>query len=147
MTLDESQQTEELLLAWHRWQDTYRPALKMPGCAPACREYRTGIQWLTPKDRAELADQKIQKANSEQVDVCVDTLTWQHRAAIQTSMRNKRVGHDVFSNPRLTPEELHALYQSAKALLFPMFLSRGLIKPEPIEKNFDGDIASNVEMH
>lgn len=129
MTLDESQQVEELLLAWHRWQSIYRPALGGNRCDPTCRGYRTSNQFLTPAERAEAADRKILEANSVQVDLCVDTLQWQMRAAIQTSMQNKRVGYSVFSNARIPAEESHRLYQEAKDLLFPMFDARGLIKP------------------
>ncbi|NPT59081.1 hypothetical protein [Paraburkholderia elongata] len=128
MTLDESQQVETLLVEWHRWQSAYFPALGTPRCDPTCRGYQTGNQWLTPKEKAELADQKIWRANSEIVDVLVDTLHWTHRAAIQTSMHNKRVGYDVFSNPRISAEESHELYQEAKTLLYPKFVMRGLVK-------------------
>jgi hypothetical protein len=129
MTLDESAQVEELLLAWHRWQECYTPALGAPRCAPSCRDYRSTDARLTDKEQAEIADEKIWRRNSEAVDVCVDALpTWQHRASVQTSMRNKRAGYVVFSNPRLSPEESHRFYQEAKDLLFPKFMARGLIK-------------------
>ena len=129
MTLDESEQVETLLLEWHRWQASYQPALSGPRCDPTCRNYRSSDALLTAKERAEQTDAKIWKANSEQVEVCVDALpTWQHRAAIQTSLRNKRAGYSVFSNPRLTPEESHLLYQESKELLYPKFVVRGLIK-------------------
>lgn len=128
MTLDESAQIEDLLIAWHRWQDAYSPALGVPRCDPTCRGYQTGNQWLTSKEKAELADQKIWKANSEIVDVCVDSLTWQHRAAIQTSLKNKRLGFSVWSNTRISQEESHDLYQEAKTILFPKLVERGLVK-------------------
>ncbi|MBN3848641.1 hypothetical protein G3N58_17690 [Paraburkholderia sp. Ac-20342] len=137
MTLDESLQVEELLLGWHRWQDAYRPALSGPRCDPTCRNYRSGDARLTDKEQAELADTKIWMANSEKVEVCVETLTWQHRASIQMSMANKRIGRDVFSNPRIPKEEAHRLYQEAKELLFPKFFARGLIKPPIVEKNIE----------
>lgn len=136
MTLDESNQVEELLLSWHRWQDSYRPALGAPKCDPTCRDYRSGDTRLTDKEQAELADAKIWKANSEKVEACIDGLpSWQHRASIQMSMANKRIGRDVFSNPRIPKDEAHALYQEAKQLLFPKFFARGLIKLAPLEEN------------
>ena len=138
MTLDESSQVEDLLLAWHRWQDAYRPALGAGRCDPTCREYRSGNQWLDAKERAEIADAKIWKANSEIVECLVDTLSWQHRAALQVSLKNKRLGYSVWGNSRLTAEESHRLYQEAKELLLPMLFSRGLIKPEPIVKSISG---------
>lgn len=136
MTLDESQQVEDLLLAWHRWQDAYRPALGAPRCDPACRDYRSSDMRLTEKEQDELTDVKIWKANSEKVEACIDGLpSWQHRSAIQMSMANKRIGRDVFSNPRIPKDEAHALYQEAKELLFPKFFARGLIKLAPLEEN------------
>ena len=129
MTLDESEQVETLLLAWHRWQSIYKVATGLPRCDPTCREYRSGDTRLTDQERSEQADAKILKANSEQVEACVDALpTWQHRAAIQMSMTNKRAGYSVFSNPRLSQEEAHEFYQAAKELLLPKFVTRGLIK-------------------
>lgn len=145
MTLDESEQVETLLLEWHRWQGSYFPALGGNRCDPTCRGYRTSDQWLTPKERSELADQKIWKANSEAVEVCVDTLSWQMRAAIQTSMQNKRVGYSVFSNARIPAEESHRLYQEAKDILFPLFDARGLIKPPMLENNFAETLVSSGE--
>jgi hypothetical protein len=136
MTLDESGQVETLLLEWHRWQDTYRPALSGGRCDATCRGYQISKQLMTPAERAAQADMKIWKANSEAVDVCVDTLSWQMRAAIQVSMKNKRSGASVWSNPRIPMEESHALYQDAKEVLFPKFDARGLIKPPMLENNF-----------
>lgn len=142
MTLDESAQVEELLLAWHRWQDSYRPALGAPRCDPTCRDYRSGNTRLTEKEAAELADAKIWKANSEKVEACIDGLpSWQHRSAIQMSLTNKRIGYDVFSNPRLPKDEAHRLYQEAKELLFPKLEARGLIKPPLIENNYAESVA------
>lgn len=132
MTLDQSEQVETLLLEWHRWQDAYRPALGGSRCDATCRGFQISKQLMTPAERAAEADAKIWKANSEQVDLCVDRLTWQHRAAVQTSMQNKRSNAAVWRNARLSSEESHALYQDSKELLFPMFDARGLIKPPPV---------------
>lgn len=123
-----SEQIEELLIAWHRWQDSYQPALGAQRCSPSCREFEIPEAKLTDKERAELADAKIWKRNSETVEVLVEALSWQQRAAIQTTMRNKRAGAEVFKNPRFAPAEIHYLYQSAKESLFPHFVARGLIK-------------------
>jgi hypothetical protein len=128
MTQDQSDEVEDLLIAWHRWQDSYKPALGLPRCDPTCRDCEIPSTRQTAAERAEATDAKIWKRNSEAVDVCVDALSWQQRAAIQTSMRNKRVGYEVFKNPRFTECEIHYLYQSAKDDLFPKFVIRGLIK-------------------
>lgn len=128
MTQDQSAQVEDLLLAWHRWQDCYSEKLGMPRCSPTCREYEIPTASLSPQARADIADAKIWKRNSEAVDICVDTLDWKQRAALQTNLRNKRAGFEVFRNPRFAPAEIHYLYQSAKEYLLPQFVARGLIK-------------------
>jgi hypothetical protein len=137
MTLDQSEQVETLLLEWHRWQDVWRPALSGGRCDSTCREFKISKQLMTPAELAAEADAKIWKANSEIIDMLMDALTWQHRAAIQVSMKNKRGGFSVWGNARLTAEEMHVLYQDAKEILFPKFDFRGMIKPPPVlENNF-----------
>ncbi|HVM91381.1 MAG TPA: hypothetical protein VMT67_01145 [Terriglobales bacterium] len=129
MTQDQSEQVEELLLSWHRWQSAYFPSLGAPRCSPTFRDCESGKSSLNVIEQAQVADEKIWKRTSETVEVCVDALPkWEHRASIQTSMQNKRCGVTVFSNPRLTAEQSHTYYQEAKELLYPKFVARGLIK-------------------
>jgi hypothetical protein len=129
MTQDQSDQVEELLLAWHRWQSAYSEKLSLPRCSPTCREYEIPARSQTDQERSEAVDAKLFKRNGETVDACVDALpTWRHRASIQMSMSNKRAGYSVFSNPRLSAEESHQYYQESKELLLPKFVTRGLIK-------------------
>ena len=126
-----SEQIEELLIAWHRWQDSYRPAMGFPRCDPSLRDCEIPATGQTAAEKAEVADAKIWKRNSEAVEACVDALPkWEHRAALQTVLHNKRVGVSVFSNPRLSAEDSHRFYQEAKELLYPRFVTRGLIKIE-----------------
>lgn len=136
MTFDESEQVETLLLEWHRYQDVWRPALAGGRCDSTCRGFQISKQLMTPAELAAQADHKIWKTNSEIIECLVDGLSWQHRAAMQTSLRNKRSGASVFSNARLSTEETHVLYQDAKEILFPKFEARGLIKPPMLENNF-----------
>ncbi|WP_321913560.1 hypothetical protein [Paraburkholderia sp. J11-2] len=128
MTQDELQQMEDLLIAWHRYQDCFSPQLGMPRCSPTCREYEIPTASLDARERAEITDVKIWKRNSEQVEVCVDALHWKERAVLQTVLRNKRLGADIFRSPRFAPAEAHYLYESAKDALLPKFVARGLIK-------------------
>lgn len=129
MTQDQSEQVEELLLAWHRWQGAYSEKLGMPRCSPTCRECEIPAKNQTDQERSEAVDAKIFKRNGETVDACVDALPrWEHRAALQTSLTNKRAGYSVFKNPRLTAEQSHEFYQEAKSLLLHKFVTRGLIK-------------------
>jgi hypothetical protein len=130
MTLDESEQVETLLLEWHRWQASYFPALSSGRCDATCRGFQISKQLMSPAERSAEADAKIWKMNSEQVDLCVDGLQWEYRAAIQISMKNKRAGAVVWGNARIPKEDAHRMYQEAKEILLPLFFGRGLIKPE-----------------
>ncbi|MBR7961229.1 hypothetical protein KDW41_12315 [Burkholderia vietnamiensis] len=127
MTPDQSQQIEELLLTWYRWQirqshaetlsHFYRP------------EDRTCRGYITPRADEEDDEDAYQWADdrqSEQVQLCVDMLAAEQRAAISVSMRNKESGANVWSNARAGAQ--HATYQAAKAALLPMLISKHLIK-------------------
>lgn len=133
MTLEQSQQIEELLLNWYRWQicqsnaellaHYYRPEDR------TCRGYETRV------DQDELTEEAYDWVDDQlaaQIDTVMDdlshhgTLTAEMRAAISTSMRNKESGHKVWSSPRVLGQ--HHVYQSAKLALPPMLLSRHLIK-------------------
>ena len=130
MTHDESQQIEQMLLAWYAWQKSWAPALGAGRAAPSCREFRISKQWLSQDERREIEERAAAKHQAEQVDVCVSALgDWRHRAAIQVSMRNKVAGAAVFRSPRLDGKD-HEYYQEAKATLLPMLRKRGLIREQ-----------------
>lgn len=130
MTQDESQQIEELLLAWYAWQASWAPALGAGRADPSCRDFQISNQWLDQDERRELEERAAIKRQSEQVDVCVSSLEdWRHRAAIQVSMKNKACKADVFRSPRLDGKD-HEYYQEAKAALLPMLRKRGLIRTQ-----------------
>ncbi|MGU7780515.1 hypothetical protein [Burkholderia sp. PU8-34] len=140
MTIDESNQIEELLREWYAWQAGYVPSLGYGRIDPSCRGFSESDSTLTADERSEEADRKAAKKRAEQVDVCVDELTWQERAAIQRHMKGKRIGAmnetcgaKVWSNPRgLDVSEAHATYQAAKEALYPRVKARGLLKdPHP----------------
>jgi hypothetical protein len=133
MTRDQSEQIEELLLNWYRWQicqsnaellaHYYRPEDR------TCRGYET------PAGDDELTEEAYDWVDDQlaaQVDTVMDdlsnrgTLTGEMRAAISTSMRNKESGYSVWSSGRAGDQ--HTTYQAAKERLLPMLLSRQLIK-------------------
>lgn len=126
MTREQSEQIEELLSIWYRWQirqshaeqlaHFYRPT------DHTCREYETP---QTEQDEAEAADLWVENQTGEQMQLCIDVLPIDHRAAISTSMRNKESGRAVWSSARAG--EQHATYQAAKDRLFPMIVARNLI--------------------
>ena len=129
MTLDQSEQIEELLLEWYRWQirqshaatlaHFYRPEDR------TCRGYQSPSN---ADDDAASAYQWADDQHSEQVQLCVDALPLEQRAAISTSMRNKECGFGVWRSARAGAQ--HEIYQAAKERIQPMFVTRGLIRVE-----------------
>lgn len=127
MTHEQSQEIEEILLTWYRWQicqshaetlaHFYRP------------EDRTCRGYVTPANAEEEDEDAYQWADdrqSEQVQLCVDRLVPEQRAAISVSMRNKECGREVWSSARAGAH--HASYQAAKECLLPLLAARHLIK-------------------
>ncbi|WP_246302210.1 hypothetical protein [Achromobacter anxifer] len=127
MTREESDEVESLVMGWYRWTAGYRPNLGVGRVSI----YARGISEAGAHVSADEVDEKLEAARGEQVEVCIDALRWQLRAAIGIHAANKRAGAQVFSNPRLTPEQQHAAYQEAKALLLPALRKRGLIRSAP----------------
>lgn len=125
MTRDQSDQIEQLLRDWYRWQirqshaetlsHFYRPT------DMTCRGYVTP-QW----DGDDEADyQWVDDRVAEQVQLCVDQLSGEQRAAISVSMRNKECGAQVWRSIRvITP---HETYQRAKMALAPLLQARHLL--------------------
>ncbi|WP_438391096.1 hypothetical protein [Caballeronia sp. DA-9] len=128
MTRDESEQIEILLTDWYQWQAGYFPALGGGRVDPSCRNFAESDRHSDIEDRTDAAERRLKKKQAEQVDLCVDALIWQQRASIQTHMKNKLAGVEVWSNPRITFEEMHELYQDAKQALLPALRRRGMIK-------------------
>ncbi|WP_240806363.1 hypothetical protein [Achromobacter dolens] len=126
MTREESEQIEALVMVWFRWTRAYRPNLGVGRVSIYARGMRESVE-----TDADEIDQRLAATQAEQVDVCIDSLRWQLRAAIGIHAGNKAAGACVFSNPRLTPEQQHAAYQEAKAELMPLLRKRGLIRSVP----------------
>lgn len=124
MTREESEDIEGLLQGWYRWTAGYRPNLG----AGRVSIYARGVSDSEVFHDADYIDERIDTARAEQVEMCIDELRWQLRAAIGIHAGNKAAGTVVFRNPRLTPEQQHAAYQEAKAALLPAFYKRGLIR-------------------
>lgn len=130
MDLDQSEQIEELLSVWYRWQcrqsvamhaaHYYRPS------DHTCREYEAP---QTEVDADEAAELWADNQTGEQVQLCIDELSFDQRAAISNSLRNKELGYAVWRNRRAeTTAEWHYVYQSAKNDLLPLLVGRDLIK-------------------
>ncbi len=135
MTIDESNQIEELLCEWYDWQAGYVPSLGYGRVDQSCRGFSESERTLTADERAEEADRKAAKRRAEQVDLCIDALSWQERAAIQRHMKAKTVAamnracaasvwHDAraYGKP-----DMHALYQQAKRSICMTLRRRGML--------------------
>lgn len=127
MTPDQSQQIEGLLMTWYRWQIRQSHAVQLAHFYRpedrTCRGYETP---MNDEELDEQADEWVENQMSEQVQLCVDRLTIEQRAAVSVSMRNKECGASVWSNGRAGAQ--HATYQAAKEALLPMLISKHLIK-------------------
>lgn len=136
LTIDESNQIEELLDEWYDWQSGYTLNLGHGRVAATCRGFAEDDRIETAEERAEEADRKAAKRRAELVDVCVDALAWRERAAIQQHMKAKRIsemnrgcGASVWSNPRrFAFPDAHATYQQAKRSMLAPLKRRGLLK-------------------
>ncbi|KVE25724.1 hypothetical protein WS67_17640 [Burkholderia singularis] len=114
----------------------YTPGLGYGRVDPTCRGFSESDRAVTTDERAEETDRRAAKRRAEQVDLCVDELTWRERAAIQRHMKAKRVGAmntacgaRVWSDPRKVDLSVtHADYQGAKEALYPRLKQRGLLR-------------------
>lgn len=124
MTLDESQQIEDLLVIWYRYDRSYMPNLGAPRVCPSSRGYSSGDVHEDAEDR----DDDLDRIKAQAIAKCVDELHYLHRAAIGVHMRNRMAGISVHRNPRI--EDQHTAYQAAKSQLLPKLIWCGLIKYE-----------------
>lgn len=124
MTEDQSAQVEDLLQVWYAWTMRYRPALG----APRASIYARGSESSDVYADADEIDARIEAEQARQVDACIDTLSPLHKSVVGIHAANTYAGQVVFRNPRLTVEQLHALYRDANRLLFSLLINRGLLK-------------------
>lgn len=129
MDKNHSEQIEELLSVWYRWQcrqsvamhaaHYYRPA------DHTCRRYETPTSEIEDDEAAEMWSEN---QTGEQVQLCIDQLPFEQRAAISNSLRNKEAGYSVWRNREMPTAEWHYVYQAAKTRILPMLVSRGLVR-------------------
>lgn len=85
-----------LLVDWYVWSMSYRPALGVPGCDPACRQSTSSRQWDTTLEiTREVADQ----LEIEAVQACYDALDLPYQVAIGIEMRNRMSRAAVWRSP------------------------------------------------
>ena len=124
MTEDQSAQVEDLLQVWLAWTLRYRPPLG----APRASIYARGSDSSDVYADADEIDARIEAEQARQVDACIDTLSGSHKSTVGIHAANRYAGSAVFRNPRLAPEESHALYLEAKAILYRILLNKGLVR-------------------
>ncbi|MDR6498618.1 hypothetical protein J2785_001763 [Burkholderia ambifaria] len=135
MTVDESNQIEELLSEWYAWQAGYTPRLGFGRVDPTCRGFAESDRAISADERSEEADRRAAKRRAEQVDLCVDALPWQERAAIQRHMKAKTIGAmnracaaSVWHDARIYGQlDAHELYQRAKRSICMTLRRRGML--------------------
>ncbi|MCM2543897.1 hypothetical protein [Burkholderia glumae] len=127
MTEIESADVEDVLRVWYRWQIRLSHAEIRShyyrGVDHTCRGY------VTPTTEIEDDEDAYQGADdrqSVQVQLCIDQLSAEQRAAVSVSMLNKECGSRVWSSGRI--HSAHAAYQSAKEALLPLLIKRGVLK-------------------
>jgi len=124
MTREESDQVEELLMVWYERAKPYKVALGAPRISPYCRGMDSSDVYADADD----VDARINAADAEAVEACLNELSWQARSAVGMHLATKAGDAKVWRNPRLTPEEAHAAYQQAKVDLLPQFHRKGLLR-------------------
>jgi hypothetical protein len=129
LTDDQDEEIEHLLLENYRWQirqshvETLRHFYKPED--RTCRDYTTPSSLDDDEENDDVyrwADDR----QAEQVQLCIDALPLEQRAAISISIRNKESGHAVWKSGRAG--EQHENYQDAKRRLLPMLENRQIMR-------------------
>ena len=97
---------------WYHWTRGYRPKLGVGRIAAFARGMVPDDAYVDSED----VDARLNAARCQQVDLCIDELPWQQRAAIGVHAGNKPPARP-FRNPRLSPQAQHAAYLDARAAL------------------------------
>lgn len=127
MTLDESQQIDDLLVDWVEWSRAYRPNLGAPRVSLFAKSNQPDDVYYD----SEVADWEIKTIKASQVDFEIEQLELPLRVAVGIVAINKLNKIAVFRHARFTREELMSNYHKAKALLFPKLVKRRLVKSDP----------------
>lgn len=116
----------DTLLEWYELQVAYRPMLGYGRKSCESIGHWVDLQSLDEADIDDGIDAQIRAQRSQEVERCVDRLEPRFRAAIQTEMRNRLSGAQVFSSVRNAGTH-EADFRAAVALLKPMLSARGLL--------------------
>lgn len=114
---DERQLADELLVEWHDWTDSYRPALGMDRVSASCRDARSSRQY---EDSTAASCGRLHTNEMQSVAFCVDQLPLAQRLAVGLEMKNRRARAHVWRNPAADT------YDNALVALCPLMRRRGL---------------------
>jgi hypothetical protein len=118
MKIDEERQlADELLVEWHDWTDSYRPALGMDRVSASCREARSSRQY---EDSTSASCGRLHTNEMQSVAFCVDQLPIPQRVAIGIEMKNR------ISRAKVWRSDNADTYQNALVAICPLMRRRGL---------------------
>lgn len=112
---DERRLADELLVEWHDWTDSYRPALGVD--RGICREARSSRQY---DDSTEASCGRLHVNEMQSVAFCVDQLSVMQQIAIGIEMKNRH------SRAKVWRSEGAATYENALEAIRPLMRRRGL---------------------
>lgn len=114
---EERQLADELLVEWHDWTASYRPALGMDRVSASCREARSSRQY---EDSTEASCGRLHKNEMESVAYCVYQLPVPQQIAIGIEMKNRA------SRAKVWRSEGAATFPEALEAICPIMRRRGL---------------------
>lgn len=114
---EERQLADELLVEWHDWTDSYRPALGVDRVSASCREARSGRQY---DDSTEASCGRLHVNEMQSVAFCVYQLPTAQQVAIGIEMKNRR------SRARVWRNDTADSYENAIEAIRPLMRRRGL---------------------
>lgn len=123
--LDQNDQLESLLSAYHHWAKGYIP---VPTCGadPMFRNAKAGRGY---DSTAEIIEDELNGKTMEAVDFHIGEIKEPHRAALYILARNCYTGRSVWMSPRLPqdPQERGRIIGQARAMLILRLRSAGVM--------------------
>lgn len=114
---EERQLADELLVEWHDWSDSYRPALGADRVSASCREARSSRQY---DDSTEASCGRLHVNEMQSVAFCVDQLPVTQQIAIGIEMKNRH------SRAKVWRSEGATTFEVAIETIRPIMRRRGL---------------------
>lgn len=114
---EELQLADELLVEWHDWTASYRPALGMDRVSASCREARSSRQY---EDSTEASCGRLHINEMQSVAYCVYQLPVPQQVAIGIEMKNR------ITRARVWRSEGAPSYEESVLAVCPIMRRRGL---------------------